>query len=126
MTDSILTSVKEVLGVSDEHSAFDPAIIMHINATFSTLNQLGVGEDAVFFITDLVNVWDEFICPENQKQMVKTYMYLAVRLLFDPPVTSFAIEAMERQLKEFEWRLSIFREELEWVPPDPIEEEVEV
>lgn len=121
--DSILYSVKRILGMEDDYTAFDFDIITHINAAFSTLNQLGVGPEAGYFIADAQNEWPEFVVPANQLNLVKTYVYLKVRYLFDPPTTSFLLDAMDKQIKEYEWRLNVFREVL--VPPfvPPEEEE---
>jgi hypothetical protein len=117
MEESILTSTKAILGLDSSYTAFDLDVITHINAAFSTLNQLGVGPELGFFIEDATPVWSDFTdLPPNQMHMVKTYVYLKVRSLFDPPTTSFAIEAMNKQLAEYEWRLNIFREVL---LPDP-------
>lgn len=106
MTDSILTSTKKVLGIAEDYTAFDADITMHINSVLSTMNQLGVGPDGGFFIEDETATWFEFLGTEQNVASAKTYVYLRVRLLFDPPTTSFAISAMENQMREFEWRLT--------------------
>ena len=126
MVDSILDSVKTLLGLSAEYTPFDMDIILHINATFSLLDQHGVGPDGGFFIEDNVPTWSDYSVPPNQLNLVKTYMGLNVRMLFDPPSTSFHIAAMERQIKEYEWRLNSFREDvlIAAQPPEvPPEEE---
>lgn len=116
MEPSILISTKKILGISANYDAFDLDVLTHINASFSILNQLGVGPVDGFFIEDETAVWDDFVVPENQKNLVKTYIFLKVRMLFDPPATSFLISAAERQIQEYEWRLNVFREvELEEV-----------
>jgi hypothetical protein len=117
--DSILTSTKKVLGIDDSYAAFDEDIIMHINSVFSTLNQLGIGPDDGFAIEDDTATWDTYLDGDLNKNSVKTYMYLKVRLLFDPPTTSFTQEAMKQQAQELEWRLNVVREDTEWVDPDP-------
>lgn len=113
MTESILDSVKKVLGVDKDYDAFDIDILMHINSVFSTLHQLGVGPADGFFI-DLdeprTPEWSDFLEGKKNINSVKTYVYLSVRLLFDPPTTSFAITAMENQKKELEWRLNVATE----------------
>jgi hypothetical protein len=124
MEPSILISTKKILGISADYDAFDLDILTHINATFSILNQLGVGPVEGFFVEDDTAVWDDFVDPENQHNLVKTYVYLRVRMLFDPPATSFLIEAANRQISEYEWRLNVFRE-YDLYPPVP-PEEVEV
>ena len=119
MIDSILTSIKKVLGIDDSYTAFDEDTIMHINSVFSTLNQLGIGPDDGFAIEDDTATWDTYLDGDLNKNSVKTYMSLKVRLLFDPPTTSFTQEAMKQQAQELEWRLNVVREDTEWVDPDP-------
>ena len=112
--ESILTSIKKLLGVHAEDESFDTDIIMHINSTFSTLNQLGVGPSEGFMITDEDATWEDFIQDKRTIESVKSYMYCKVRLLFDPSsLTSAVIAAYERQITEFEWRLNVA------VDPDP-------
>ena len=110
MEPSILISTKKVLGIGESYTAFDPDIVMHLNSAFSTLNQLGVGPANGFFITDETDIWDDLDIPDNQLHLVKTFVFLKTRILFDPPGTSFLMEAMSNQIKEFEWRLNVFRE----------------
>jgi len=110
MANSILTSTKKVLGLADDYDAFDVDVIMHINSVFFTLNQLGIGPPEGFAIEGKDASWDDFISDVNMLNAVKTYMYLRVRLLFDPPTTSFAIDAMKKQVEELEWRLNVHRE----------------
>jgi len=110
MVNSILHSTKKILGLDFTYTPFDTDIITHINAAFSVLNQLGIGPDDGFYIDDAEDGWDEFLVPANQLHLVKTYIFLKVRMLFDPPTTSFLITAMENQIKEYEWRLSTMRE----------------
>ena len=110
MEESILVSTKKVLGIDAGYESFDLDIVTHINAAFSVVNQLGVGPDDGFFITDETAVWGDLSLPDNQLNLVKTYVYLRVRMVFDPPGTGFLIEAMKNQIKEYEWRLSTFRE----------------
>jgi hypothetical protein len=122
--DSILNGTKKILGLNSDYLAFDFDIITHINAAFSTLNQLGVGPEDGFFIEDSTANWEDFIVPANQLNLVKTYVYLKVRFLFDPPTTSFLLDAMNNQIKEYEWRLNLFREVLvpAFVPPEEEED----
>lgn len=110
MENSILTSTKKILGLPEEYTAFDVDIITHINSVFYILSQLGVGPDEGFMIEDEAAEWDDFDGPPEQRIAVRTYMFLKVRMLFDPPGTSFLIEAMEKQIAEYEWRLNVSRE----------------
>jgi hypothetical protein len=107
MINSILTSTKKVLGIDEDYTVFDEDIIMHINSVFMTLSQLGVGSSSGFQIEDDEAVWSDFVGADLNLNAVKTYIYLRVRLLFDPPTTSFVLTAMEQQIKELEWRLNV-------------------
>lgn len=105
--DSILTSIKKLLGIDDGYNHFDPDIIMHINSVFMILTQMGVGPSEGFAIEDKTATWDEFIEDPAKLQAVKSYMHLKVKLLFDPPQSSAVTEAMNRMISEFEWRLNV-------------------
>lgn len=108
--ESILDSTKKVIGLAEDNTDFDVDIIMHINTAFSTLNQLGVGPDDGFAIEDADAVWSDFLMDVLPLNNIKTYVYLRVRMLFDPPTTSFTIAAMEKQIEELEWRINVYRE----------------
>ena len=105
--ESILTSIKKLLGIDEEYTQFDNDIIMHINTVFLNLTQLGVGPEEGFLIEDDSATWDDFIGDSNQLQAVKTYVYLKVKLLFDPPLSSSVIESINRIISELEWRLNV-------------------
>ena len=119
MEQSILISTKKILGIAEDYTVFDLDIITHINTAFSTLAQLGVGPNNGFMIEDDTAVWTDFLDDDLQYNSVKSYVFLRVRQLFDPPSTSYLISAYERQILELEWRLSTHREETEWVNPTP-------
>jgi hypothetical protein len=123
MTNSILDSTKEKLGLAKDYTVFDGAIIDHINSVFFSLNQLGVGPAEGYSILDDSEVWEDFLGSEKKLQTVKSYMYLKVRLLFDPPTTSFAIDSMNKMASEMEWRMNIVAEgsfnAVSVVPPTP-------
>ena len=106
---SILNTIKKALGLDPSYDVFDSEIVMHINSTFATLNQLGVGPEDGFSIEDDSATWQDFlgVAETNKLLSVKSYMYLKVRLLFDPPATSFAIDAMKKNAEEYEWRLTV-------------------
>lgn len=123
MEQSILKSTKKILGLAEDYTPFDLDVITHINAAFSILDQLGVGPVGGFSIVDDTTEWSDYVVPTNQLHLVKTYIYLKVRSLFDPPGTSYLISATDAQLKEYEWRLNVFRE-WEIDPTDPMLEEV--
>ena len=105
--ESILTSIKKLLGIEKDYVQFDTDIIIHINSVFMILTQLGIGPEEGFSITDEFDIWNDFI-PEDDKRFeaVKTYVYLKVRLLFDPPTGSVVMGAIKEQIKELECRLN--------------------
>lgn len=107
--ESILTSIKKLLGVSADYHQFDDDIIMHINTVFLNLTQLGIGPETGFSIEDDSACWEDFVDVENNSQLhaIKSYMYLKVKLLFDPPLSSSVIESMNRMIAELEWRLNV-------------------
>lgn len=107
MQDSILTSTKKRLGLTEENEQFDEDVIMDINTVLGILTQMGVGPQTGFFITDKKSKWEDFLSDDaSLLQMVKTYVYLRVKLLFDTSSTpSSVIEAMNRQYQELEWRI---------------------
>ena len=111
MEASILISVKKVLGIAPEYTAFDEDILMHINTALSTLTQLGIGPAAGYTVDGTDDDWDDlFGATEHPLNAIKSYIFLRVRMLFDPPQTSYLIDAMTRQVNELEWRLNIHRE----------------
>lgn len=115
ISESILTSIKKLLGIDENYTHFDADIVMHINSVFSILTQMGVGPANGFSISGKDETWSAFITDKpNIFSLVKSYVYMKVRLLFDPPLSSAAIESINRQISEFEWRL--------FVAADPIED----
>lgn len=104
--DSILTSIKKLLNIAEEYEYFDSDIIMHINSALLVLTQLGVGPSEGFVIFDKTAIWDDFLGDDNV-EMVKSYIFLKVKLLFDPPTSSAAMDAANRLISEFEWRLNV-------------------
>lgn len=105
--ESILTSIKKMLGITEEYEHFDADLIMHINSVFMILTQLGVGPSTGFSIKGADETWDSFLPEGQQLELVKSYMFLKVKLIFDPPLGSAVIEVMNRQISEFEWRLNV-------------------
>lgn len=114
-TESILLSIKKLLGIDESYKHFDPDLIMHINSVFSILTQMGVGPSIGFSITGDGETWTDFIANDfGCFSLVKSYLHLKVKLLFDPPLSSAAIDSINRQISEFEWRL--------FVAADPVEQ----
>lgn len=105
--ESILTSTKKLLGITEEYEQFDTDLIICINSVLSILTQLGVGPSKGFSIKDKTAVWTDFIPYDNRLEFVKSYLHLKVKLLFDPPLGSAVTESINRMLSELEWRINI-------------------
>lgn len=105
--DSILTSIKKLLGIAEDYTCFDVDIIMHINTVFSILTQLGVGPSEGFTIQDEDSVWSDFISDRPNLEMVKTYVGMKVRMMFDPPSSSITADAFNKAISELEWRINL-------------------
>lgn len=105
--DSILISIKKLLGIDQECEHFDSDVILHINTVLMVLNQLGVGPSSGFVITSNVEKWSDFIGNTQLIESVKTYVFLKVKLIFDPPQSSAAIESINKLIDELEWRLNV-------------------
>lgn len=117
--DSILTSIKKALGLDESYTAFDQDIIMHINTVFSDMEQLGIGPPNGFAIEDKDAVWGDFISEDNARyNRLRTYMYLRIKLLFDSDSQRWSLSAIEAQIAELAWRLSVDRELTDWVDPN--------
>ena len=105
--DSILTSIKKLLGIIEDDTSFDTDIIIHINSVFMILYQLGIGEEG-FYIEDSTATWSDYLGDQiNLLSSVRSYIYLKVRLLFDPPSSSANIESISNLISELEWRLNV-------------------
>lgn len=105
--DSILTSIKKLLGIAEDYEQFDQDIIMHINSVLSILAQLGVSHKNGFSITDKNAVWSDFLADSTHLELVKSYVHIKVKLFFDPPQSSALIEAYNRMISELEWRIQV-------------------
>lgn len=105
--ESILNSIKKLLSIDEEETVFDTEIMIHINTVFSNLHQMGVGPETTFSIFDNTSTWTDFTDGNPDYNNVKTYMYLKVKLIFDPPSSSSVMEAFKRQADELEWRLTV-------------------
>lgn len=103
--ESILTSIKKLLGITEECTDFDNDLIIDINSVLMILTQLGVGPPEGFIITDKSAVWKEFMTDINQMSLVKTFIHLKVRLIFDPPMSTAVLESVKELIRETEWRL---------------------
>lgn len=122
MTESILLTVKKMLGIAEEYHAFDIDIITNINAVFLTLNQLGIGPSVPFQIAGDDENWSDFVSPQEYPG-IQTYVYMRTRIMFDPPTNSFLLDSMKAQCAEFEWRLMTqsewYRYKSETEPSEP-------
>ena len=105
-TDSILDSMKKLLGISNDYNHFDQDIIIHINTAFMSLRQIGVGPKEGFAIHGSEETWGDFLPDMNTHESVRTYLYLKVRLIFDPPTNSAVVEIFNKNINEIEWRLN--------------------
>lgn len=112
MNDSILLSIKKMIGIAEDYTHFDADIIIHINSTFAILAQLGVGPESGFYITDQTAKWSDFLTDDSHHLLdnVKTYMFMKVKTMFDPPMSSSVAEAYNRLISEMEWRLNVAAE----------------
>lgn len=108
--ESILTSIKKLIGITAEDTSFDHDIIFHINSVFWDLNTLGVGPSEVFRIEDDTSTWNDFMSDTTKFEALKSYMYLRVKLLFDPPASSVVVESMKREIDKWEWKLNVAAE----------------
>ena len=107
MDESILTSIKKLLGITEDYDYFDQDIIMHINAAFMVLTQLGIGPSEGFLVTDDTDTWSDFIDDSTNLGSIQSYVYMKVKLMFDPPQNSFTVDSMTKLVNELEWRLNV-------------------
>ena len=119
MTDSIFESVKKVLGLLGDDDSFDQDILLHINSVVSTLRQLGLSIPRDFYVRDDVQTWRDLLGEFRDLDLVKSYMTMKVRLMFDPPSSSFGLKSMEEMTKEFEWRINVLTDQPYSVPVLP-------
>ena len=107
MEEEILTSVKKLLGIEESYTHFDNDIIMDINSVFMILYQMGVGPSTCFSISDNTAVWKDFVGTASYLEAVKSYVFMKVKLMFDPPSSSVVTDSMNRLISELEWRLNV-------------------
>lgn len=117
MIASILNSIKKMCGIDASLTVYDADILMHINSVFATLRELGIGPEPGFIIEDASAVWEEYLGTDARLSAVKSYMYFRIKLMFDPPQTSYLIDSLEREIAQMEWRLNVVREEDKWTSP---------
>lgn len=110
MSESILKSVKRMLGISEEDHAFDDEIVIFINTALMVLNEVGVGKDGFLISSKEEATWKEFIDDNADLIGVQTFVYLKVRIAFDPPQSSFVLDSMQKQADELLWRLNVTAE----------------
>ena len=122
MTDSIFSSVKKVVGLLGDDGSFDEDILLHINSVVSTLRQLGLSIPADFYVRDDVQTWQDLLGVFRDLDLVKSYMTMKVRLMFDPPASSFGLASMTETVKEFEWRINVLTDQPYSVPVLPTPE----
>lgn len=115
-TDSIFVTIKKMLGLNDDYTPFDADVLVHINSALMTLNQMGIGPKEGFIVTDYDTTWDEFLQDKKMFGGVKTWVYLQVKMLFDPPGNSFVMDAYKNQADQILWRLNVQAESMEEMP----------
>ena len=113
MNDSIVVSIKKMLGLDDDYTPFDTDVIIHINAAFMTLCQMGVGPREGYEVSDYDQTWSDFLTNKVMLGAVKTWVYLQVKMAFDPPTNSFLMDAMKQQSEQILWRLNVQAESVE-------------
>ena len=104
--ESILGSIKQMLGISQDETNFDAELMLHINGALMIINQLGVGPSTGFIVLGKTQTWSEFLADRKDLELVKTAVYLRVRLMFDPPQNSFLVSSIQKQIEEFDWRIT--------------------
>ena len=119
MADSIFNSVKKVVGLLGDDGSFDEDILLHINSVVSTLRQLGLPIPSDFYVRDDVQTWQDLLGEFRDLDLVKSYMAMKVRLMFDPPASSFGLASMTETVKEFEWRINVLTDQPYSVPVLP-------
>lgn len=107
MDESILATVKKLLGLEADYTPFDQDIIVLINSVFMTLHQLGIGPDDGYSIDGYANKWEDFVTNPVHLRAVQEYVYMKVRMVFDPPGNSFVMDALKQQCQELEWRMNV-------------------
>ena len=116
MADSVFSSVKKVVGLLGDDGSFDEDILLHINSVVSTLRQLGLSIPSDFYVRDDVQTWRDLLGEFRDLDLVKSYMTMKVRLMFDPPSSSFGLKSMEEMVKEYEWRINVLTDQPYSVP----------
>lgn len=114
--ESILASIKKMLGLDDNYTPFDADVLIHINSAFMTLCQMGIGPKEGFTVTDNSQTWGDFLTNNVMLGGVKTWVYLQVKMLFDPPSNSFVMDAYKTQAEQILWRLNVQAESVEEMP----------
>ena len=107
MNESILNTIKKMLGLEPDYTPFDTDIVVHINAALMVLRQLGIGPAEGYLITDSDELWSDFLGSDRMLEAVKAFIYLRVKSVFDPPQSSVAMEAIQKQIEEYTWRLNV-------------------
>lgn len=116
--DSILQSIKKLLGIDSSYTAFDLDVSTHINTAMASLADLGVGPEEPFLVEDETQLWEDYLDGDTRSSRIRTYIYLFVRRAFDPPGTGFLSTSLDNQIRELEWRISSQREESVPIPEE--------
>ena len=108
-SESILDSIKKLIGIEDTETYFDSDIVTGVNSAFSSLNQIGIGPDDGFSISDNTKVWNDYLTDVRTLELVKSYVHLKTKLLFDPPSSSSIVDIINKEISEFEWRINVIK-----------------
>ena len=108
--ESILTSIKKMLGPAEEYEHFDPELIMHINSALAVATQLGIGPEEGFVVRDKNDLWTDLAPDGPMLELTKAYVYAKVKLKFDPPTTGSHVEVLKETIREYEWRACLAAE----------------
>ena len=106
MEENILNSIKKLLGIPEDYTAFDQDIMIHINSVFMILSELGVGPSNGYSLKEGTEKWGDFISDDENLEGIKTYVYMKVKTIFDPPLNSAVLASMKELISEFEWRIN--------------------
>jgi hypothetical protein len=115
--DSILDSIKKLLSIEVADTTYDIDVIVHVNSVFSTLQQLGLGPASALYIADNTTKWSDFIGANPNVAAVKSYVFMRVKLLFDPPTLSYVLQSFQAQIDQLEWRFTVAADEFAWQDP---------
>jgi hypothetical protein len=124
---SILDDTKIAIGMTAEQTEFNADLVLHINSVLADLHQMGIGPDEGYSIVNAADTWDEFIETEKRLNNVKSYIFLRVKMLFDPPSVGYVLTSLEKMIEKAEWRLTVAADEIKNpLPPETVTDEEDI